>query len=107
MYQEQLLEWIGLVLINSPRIQKDDQVDPYICRYQLPEAFMPNEDTKDENLVHLRWQGLISPQFLREVLKVLESELGSRWFVIGSKGLEGRTCFTTIQGQNVISWNMS
>src|ERR1700743_701564 len=49
MYQEQLLEWVGLTLIKSKRILEDDKVDPYICRYHLPEAFDEVEDTKTES----------------------------------------------------------
>ena len=107
MYQEQLLEWIGLVLIKSTRIQRDDKVDPYICRYQFPEAFEETRDTKAENLTHLRWHGLIPPKLVREIINVLESELNKGWFVIGSKSLEGRTCFAVAEGLTVISWDMT
>jgi ribonuclease P/MRP protein subunit RPP40 len=107
MYQEQLLEWIGLVLIKSERIKIDDKVDPYICRYQFPEAFEETADTKAENLTHLRWHGLIPPRLIRELLNVLESELKKGWFAMGSKSLEGRTCFVVAADQTVISWDMT
>jgi ribonuclease P/MRP protein subunit RPP40 len=106
MYQEQLLEWIGLILIDSLRIQRDDQIDPYLCRYELPEAFEATISTKVENLTHLRWHGLVPSRFLREVLQILEPGLNNEWFVIGSKGFEGKTCFALAKGQDVLYWNL-
>ena len=107
IYQEQLLEWIALVLIDSPRVHTRHQVDPYLCRYQLPEAFVRQDSSTESNLVHIRWYGLIPPRFLREALSVLEEKVESEWFVMGSKGFEGRTVFAITKGSDVISWDLA
>jgi ribonuclease P/MRP protein subunit RPP40 len=106
LYEEQLLEWIGLALIKSARIRTDDDVDPYLCRYQLPEAFDESE-MEVENFTHFRWRGLVPARFVKEVLSLLEPLSDQGWFVIGSKGLEGRTCLALTKGRDVISWDIA
>src|ERR1700753_2166270 len=43
-YAEELFEWLGLLVLESPRIRVDDDVDSFLCRYQPPglvEDFKP------------------------------------------------------------------
>ncbi|KAL8980784.1 MAG: hypothetical protein Q9205_004237 [Flavoplaca limonia] len=30
-------EWLNLVMLQSPRIQQNDHIDPYLCRYRPPD----------------------------------------------------------------------
>ncbi|EME87593.1 uncharacterized protein MYCFIDRAFT_99560, partial [Pseudocercospora fijiensis CIRAD86] len=60
----ELLEWIGLAMMGSPRIEKGDDVDPYLCRYQVPTAF---GETTTQDLVRLRWRGPIYPAFAQRL----------------------------------------
>lgn len=109
LYQEQLLEWIGLVLIKSSRVRAKEDVDAYLCRYTLPEAFEPKAQNYETTVTHLRWQGLIPARFIRELLAVVEpllDEHGKRWCAIGSKSIEGRTCLSVRKGRDVISWDI-
>lgn len=49
-----LAEWLALVQMDSPRVKEDD-IDPYLSRYAVPDA----EETRVD-LVSLKWHGFIS-----------------------------------------------
>jgi ribonuclease P/MRP protein subunit RPP40 len=106
-YQEQLLEWVGLVLIDSSRIRSNDKTDPFICRYHLPEAFEDNDTTKDTSVVHLRWRGLMSSRFIREVIQTVISDIPDTWFILGSKGFEGQVSFCLSTRDDVLGWDIA
>ena len=58
-----LLEWLGLVALESPRVQHNDSVDPYLCRYGIP-----NEDRAvNSDLTKVRWSGLIPAPWIRSL----------------------------------------
>ena len=48
-------EWLGLVSLQSPRIQANDSIDPYLCRYEVPDS----DHTETCSLVHVGWKGFI------------------------------------------------
>ena len=52
---ENLSEWLAMVALDSPRVSKDDDIDPYLSRYSVPD----NEDLKSTDLVSLKWKALI------------------------------------------------
>ncbi|KAF2401239.1 hypothetical protein EJ06DRAFT_508758 [Trichodelitschia bisporula] len=78
LYAEQLLEWLGLVLIHSPRVQEGDDIDPVLCRYTLPETYLEAVESGEvgsekwgrkrggnsDALVHMRWRGLAGTKWM-------------------------------------------
>lgn len=60
-YCGNLAEWLALVQMGSPRVQEDD-IDPYLSRYAVPDAEQTPAD-----LVSLKWRGLISSQWVTEL----------------------------------------
>jgi ribonucleases P/MRP protein subunit RPP40 len=108
-YQEQLLEWLGLVFIDSPRIRADDDIDPYLCRYQLPESLGNGyQDTEPRELVHVRWQGLLTSQFVTELLLLSRRSGGKNWMALAANDFEG-TAYTVmcLDEREVLSWECS
>ena len=54
-------EWLGLVSLQSPRIREDDEIDPYLSRYSVPDL----ESAEPANLVTLRWSGFIPSHWIK------------------------------------------
>ena len=57
-------EWLSLVALQSPRIEASDDVDPYLCRYQVPS----HESAEIYDLVSLRWTGFLPALWIRGLL---------------------------------------
>ena len=56
-----LLEWLSLVPMDSPRIVSGDAVDPYLSRYAVPYE----DEAVSQNLVSVRWRGFITAQWMQ------------------------------------------
>jgi ribonuclease P/MRP protein subunit RPP40 len=57
-YCGSLSEWLAMVQMNSPRVSGEDDVDPYLSRYAVPDA----ESRTD--LTRLTWHGLMSSRWI-------------------------------------------
>jgi len=47
----------------------NDRVDPYVCVYEPPTP------SRIQNVTHLRWRGLLCPNFVQEVLDTVISSM--------------------------------
>ena len=63
----EIYEWLSLVAGGSPRVLREDTVDPFLSRYQVPDANAENS----LNLVTLTWVGLISASWIRTLFIAL------------------------------------
>lgn len=71
-----MYEWLSLIRLQSPRVQADDKIDPYLSRYQAPEG-----STGQANVCKVTWQGFISPDQARKILVgLLTSSPPKSWF---------------------------
>jgi ribonuclease P/MRP protein subunit RPP40 len=62
-----LSEWIAMVQLESPRVSADDDVDPYLSRYTVPEA----DQTRTTDLIRLKWHGFISSKWIMQLFVAL------------------------------------
>ncbi|CAG8236093.1 unnamed protein product [Penicillium salamii] len=98
-----LAEWLALVQMDSPRVKEDD-IDPYLSRYAVPDA----EETRVD-LVSLKWHGLISCHWALRVFLQAEHS-NPAWFALaasalGKEAVEGRDGFTVLaEGAKVTCW---
>ena len=53
----ELSEWLALVVLGSPRIQSQDEIDPYLSRYEVPGS--DEKLAKNGNVVLVRWRGFL------------------------------------------------
>lgn len=60
----EIYEWLGLVVLGSARVQEDDTVDSYLCRYAVPS----DEPTLISAVVLVQWSGLIPASWIRQLL---------------------------------------
>jgi len=59
----ELIEWLGLVALQSPRLLHSDLIDPYLSRYTVPEG-----STEIQSLRVIEWQGFIGSRWLTRML---------------------------------------
>jgi ribonuclease P/MRP protein subunit RPP40 len=101
-----LLEWLGLVSLDSPRIRADDSIDPYLSRYQVPELGEGSPITR--NLVRMRWYGFIPPTFIRDVYIRARKVVGEEWFAMNASCFHGQAYSVLNYGPNdTLSWEYS
>ena len=63
----EMSEWLSLVSLQSSRIEQDDTIDPYLCRYSRPDGDPANTG----ELVLIKWSGFIPAQWLRNMFIIL------------------------------------
>jgi hypothetical protein len=106
LYEEQLLEWIGMASMDSPRVQPNS-IDRYLCRYDLPESFDAEDSIahQPQSLIHLRWHGLATSKFILGTWLVPKAALEDHWFALSAAGF-GETSYTVLcaGGRNVMIW---
>lgn len=59
-YCNDILEWLSLISLDSPRISTNDTIDPYLSRYAVPQQ----EFAKSSATVSVKWRGLIPSQWI-------------------------------------------
>ncbi|KAK4212708.1 ribonuclease P 40kDa subunit-domain-containing protein [Rhypophila decipiens] len=89
-------EWLSLVRLQSPRIQPRDQINHYLCRYQVP-----GDNIQEQKLCKISWHGFLPPWWARQTLVDILTTLPSKtWFSLStttfSKGLSGDNAECTI-----------
>lgn len=80
----EVLEWIDLVALGSPRVTADDSVDSHVSRYSVPEP------RSTENVRILKWDGLMSSDWvtrlLIELTKASSKAQSQCWLVLSVAG---------------------
>ncbi|KAF1956239.1 hypothetical protein CC80DRAFT_413497 [Byssothecium circinans] len=67
-----LYEYINMLSLASPRVSAHDSIHPHLSRYEVSSLVDKRCRTKD--LVRVRWRGLISPLFVREIYLMIRRE---------------------------------
>lgn len=80
-----LFEWIGMVNIGAQRLQANDRVDPYVAVYSPPAPFTVGD------MVHMRWHGFLTPQFVQGIVDTATTLLPRRRAACPSAPLIGLT----------------
>ncbi|TID21546.1 Ribonuclease P protein subunit p40 [Venturia nashicola] len=107
IYEEELLEWIGLATMDSPRINCKDDTDRFYCRYDLPDAFNQENqaDAIPQNLVHLRWHGFASAKFVRDIWLAVRATSANEWFAMSASTFEKESYTIFCPGdRDVLLW---
>ncbi len=63
-------EWLGLVSMQSPRVQASDVIDPYLSRYQIPAH--ADKAATPCNMVKVSWKGFIPSSWTRDLFIILK-----------------------------------
>lgn len=106
---EELLEWISLVNMGSPRVRQDDDMDAYLSRYQVPEfTAVSGEISKGvAELTHFRWHGLLPAHFVLKIYLAALKAAGNEWFALTATGFDERTYTILQDGKHTMAWEYS
>ncbi|GAB7348549.1 hypothetical protein MBLNU459_g6942t1 [Dothideomycetes sp. NU459] len=102
----ELLEWLNLVFLDSPRIKRGDRerTDSYISRYDLPE-FGDGGKAKPADLVRLRWHGFLSAAFVAKICTTaIKATAEEGWFAMRVEGFGGQSYTTLKLEDTAMTW---
>ncbi|KAL3484956.1 ribonuclease P 40kDa subunit-domain-containing protein [Aspergillus germanicus] len=97
-------EWLSLVSLESQRVSADDDIDLYLCRYGAPEI----GQTKELDLVTLKWHGFIPPRWIMQLFITFFRETAPRiarpqtWFALSASAL-GRDAIEGKDGYSIMA----
>lgn len=60
---ENLSEWLAMIALGSPRVSKDDNIDPYLSRYSVSD----DGPVRSTNLVSLKWHGFVPASWILDL----------------------------------------
>lgn len=109
-YAEELFEWLGLVALDSLRIRASDEVDPFLCRYQIPqptsEDGMPVDDSSQpSSIVKLRWHGFASAKAVLDVFLTADNAVMKHWMAMSVSGFDGKASTVLgMGGKEYLCW---
>lgn len=107
-----LLEWISLASIGSPRIQQGDLVDEIISRYEVPKITSPSATDATgittQNLTKTTFTGFMPSSFLSSIFGDALIRLNESWFAVLVHGFEdGKTLvILKTEDNRVLSWDV-
>lgn len=86
-YAVETHEWLSLALLESPRLNPEDNIDSFLSRYTVP------GETTDGKLAKITWQGFMAPSWThRNFVKILLAIPKEAWFAYSVSGFaEGWT----------------
>jgi len=89
IFVSELEEWISLACLLSPRIQDKDTIDPFLCRYTVPDG--GETDIHDKNyhvddLVKTRWHGFVPASVVRRIFTAAKKAGREGWFAVQVHG---------------------
>ncbi|GAA83649.1 ribonuclease P protein subunit p40 [Aspergillus luchuensis IFO 4308] len=99
----ELSEWLAMVSLQSPRVSVYDDVDPYLCRYSVPDS----DNAKPTSLFSLKWHGLVPSRWIIELLVAILKETAPKsiapyaWFALSASAL-GREAVEARDGYTVM-----
>jgi ribonuclease P/MRP protein subunit RPP40 len=123
LYEEdeslEMLEYIHMLSLDSPRIKANDAIDPHLSRYEVPDF---GAGVATRGFVCVRWKGFVSPAFIRDVflgarrdgfrskkavngtqqdgdvdMDGVGQEQEGSWFALSAQGFGGKQSWTTMQ----------
>lgn len=75
-YAVETHEWLSLISLNSPRVDPEDKLDPFLSRYAPP-----GDLTTRSKLVKATWQGFLSPAWAHKIfVQALLAASRDSWF---------------------------
>ncbi|EUC37580.1 hypothetical protein COCCADRAFT_1456 [Bipolaris zeicola 26-R-13] len=125
-----LLEYLHMLSLDSPRIQKGDDINHHLSRYEVPDF---GKGIGSCDMVVMRWRGFIPPTFIRSIFlairkdafknkkrgngaqgdvsmegsSVIEGSEG-QWFAMSASGFGGTNSWTIMQfaDRQTLTWEV-
>ncbi|TKA80318.1 hypothetical protein B0A55_02200 [Friedmanniomyces simplex] len=103
----ELLEWITMVASLSPRLQRDDSVDPYLSKYHVAGATGDGHEggtTETQDLARIRWHGFTHASFVSGLFMTALKACGDDWFAVSATSFRGEAYTTLKTGERTLTW---
>lgn len=102
----ELLEWLGLVCLDSPRVRAGDGIDSFLSRYEVPRFGGPDEELKAVDVVKLRWHGFMPAVWVAKVFTAaIKATAGEKeWFAMQVCGFEAKNLMVLVRGGKAMTW---
>lgn len=79
----ELYEWLSLVRLGSPRVQRGDDIDPYLSRYEAPGGL-----DESMSVCKIAFKGFLSSSWLHDVaMDVMATLPPQSWFSLSATEL--------------------
>ncbi|KAI4686575.1 uncharacterized protein J4E84_005856 [Alternaria hordeiaustralica] len=129
-----LLEWIHMLQLGSPRVEAEDDINPHLSRYEVPDL---GRGVGERSMVTVRWRGFMGPAFMRDLFLLVRREGFKRrekkvngtqdtdvdvdmeggdgvdgeeddWFAMSAQAFGGKNAWTLMQfeGRETLVWEM-
>jgi len=99
----ELQEWLSLAMMDSPRVRSGDNIDSFLCRYQVPSS-STGELAKPADLVAYKWHGFIPSEFATNILLVTMKASQDTWFAMSGETFDGRAYTILKHDGKVMTW---
>lgn len=127
----ELLEWLHMLSLKSPRLDKGDSIDPHLSRYEVPDL---GQGVAAKTIICVKLRGFITPTFVRDLFIAIKSRgLKSKgringtqdvvmegnstldvdaiekwWFAMSAQGFGGKNAWSVMQfaGRDTLVWEM-
>ena len=100
----EMLEWLSLTMLGSPRVQQSDEMDSYLSRYRVSLSGSGEQFAKIEDVVVLRWHGFIPSTFATKILLAAMKASQDTWFAINGETFDGRAYTALKHDGKVMAW---
>jgi ribonucleases P/MRP protein subunit RPP40 len=88
-YATDIYEWLSMVRLQSPRLNPDDKIDPYLSSYAIPASSTARPEGP---LTKITWEGFISPAWTRRLLaEVILGLPAKSWFSLSASSFVRNT----------------
>ncbi|PGH01722.1 ribonuclease P/MRP protein subunit RPP40 [Blastomyces parvus] len=100
---DEIQEWLGLVVLDSPRVHVNDTIDPYLSRYAPPNQ----DECQPVELVRISWKGLLSSAWITQLFAATLRQFApgpskpDGWFALTSFAL-GREAVESKDGYTIL-----
>jgi ribonucleases P/MRP protein subunit RPP40 len=97
-----IYEWLSMISLDSPRLDRLDKVDPYLSRYEIPECLDAVDGTASAPespsrlLMRVLWRGFLPPQLLTKIWLMVRDCVGDDWAAM-SVGCFGNEAYTALE----------
>lgn len=100
----ELLEWLSLTVSGSERVRKDDQIDPYLSRYQIVGTNTDEAELLSSSLGMVSWHGFLPPSFVQTIVIAALKSCGDGWFALATRAFGGKTHTFLQHNQHTWTW---
>ena len=103
----ELLEWLSLTTMCSPRIQHKDKIDTYLSRYRVPGGGNLDGESltcTTQDLVTFRWHGFITAASIKNIVLAALTASGKSWFGMTVHTFDGKAYSILQKKHHTMTW---